>query len=115
MNPILAALATLIQPAINYAEQKLASVGAAVIASWAQILNTLENDQRIIMANVQAYWHAQYNAAVAAGENPLAAIGTASAHTLGEFIKEEGQEGSKVVQLTVTGMELAVENSLKTA
>jgi len=65
MNPILAALAALIQPAINYAEQKLESVGAAVLASF--------------------------------------------------FIKEEGQEGTKVIQMTITGMELAVENSLKTA
>lgn len=115
MNPILAALAALIQPALNYAEQKLESVGAAVLASFTTILAGMPNDQRIIMANVQAYWHAQYNAAIAAGENPLAAAGTASTHALGEFIKEEGQEGSKIVQLTVTGMELAVQNGLKTA
>lgn len=112
MNPILSALAVFIQPMINYAEQKLESVGAAFSGTLVTIASTLTNDQRIIGANCTAYWHAQYNAAVTAGETPLAAIGTASAHTLGEFIKEEGQEGSKVVQMTVTGLELAIENGI---
>lgn len=127
MNPILAALANFIQPAINYAEQKLESIGAAVLASFSTILGTLTNDQRIIAANVQAFWHAHYDAAVAAADavaaaatpgatssvsDKLLAVETASTAAFGEFIKEEGQEGSKVVTMTITALELAIENSL---
>lgn len=116
MSSFLAVLASLIAPLENYAEQKLESVGAAFLSAMGVVFNTFTNDQRVIAANVTAYWQAKYAAALAAGDGSLgakiAAIDTASAHTLGEFIKEEGQEGSKVIQMTITALEISVENSL---
>lgn len=115
MEALLAALASFVQPAINYAEQKLESVGAAFAGTMVTAVNQFTNDQRSIATKVTAYWQAQFSAAVAGGANPLDAIQTASTHTLGEFIKEEGQEGTKVVQVVITTLEIAFENSLKKA
>lgn len=114
MNPILAALATFIQPAIAYAEQKLASIGAAFLGSFGLLLNQFTNDQRTIGANCIAFWSAHYHAALAvAGTSELSAIEQASTATLNEFAKEEGSEGSKVTMMTTTALELSITNGLK--
>lgn len=113
MNPILAALATFIQPAIAYAEQKLASIGAAFLGSFGLILNQFTNDQRTIGTNCIAFWQAHYHAAIAAGASEISAIEQASTATLNEFASEEGSEASKVTMMTTTALELSITNGLK--
>lgn len=115
MNPILAALATFIQPAIAYAEQKLASIGSAFLGSFGLILNQFTNDQRQIGANVIAFWQAKYHAALAVtGTSELSAIEQATTAALNEFASEEGSEMSKVALMTTTALEMSVTNSLNT-
>lgn len=113
MNPVLAALATFIQPALNYAEQKLASIGAAFLGSFGLILNQFTNDQRQIGANVLAYWQAHFHAAVAAGADQFTAAEQATTATMNEFAKEEGSEVGKVASMVTTALELAIKNGLK--
>lgn len=114
MNVILAALATFVQPAINYAEQKLASIGAAFLGSLAVIGNAFTNDQRAIAVNVTAFWQAHYHAAVTAGTAEVAAIEQASTAALNEFCAVEGAELNKVAQLIISALEIAITNGLST-
>ncbi len=115
MNPFMAALATFIQPALVYAEQKLASIGAAFLGGIGAILNAFTNDQRGIGTNVIAFWQAHYHAALAiAGTTELQAIEQASTASLNEFCAEEGGEFNKVAQAVISLLEVSVANSLKT-
>lgn len=116
MNPILAALATFIQPAIVYAEQKLASIGAAFLGSFGLLLNQFSNDQRVIGTNCIAFWQAHYHAALAvAGTSEITAIEQATTATLNEFASEEGSEMSKVASMVTTALEIAIKNGLAPA
>jgi len=110
MNSVLAALETIIQPVVNYAEQKLASIGAAILAGLAVILAGFTNDQRAIIANVIAFWQAKYQAAVAAGASTIDAIEQASTASLNEFCNEESQEFSKEASAIITLLESSVKN-----
>lgn len=113
MSPFLAALATFIQPAIAYAEQKLASIGAAFLGGIGAILNAFTNDQRIIGANVIAFWQAKYHAALAVtGTSEIQAIEQASTAALNEFAHEEDSEASKIAGAIISLLELSVTNSL---
>lgn len=112
MNSILAALGAAIQPAINYAAQKLASVGAAFGAGLMIIALGFTTDQRGIFTNCIAFWQAHYHANVAAGQTPLAAIESATTATLNEFASEEAAEGSKEIRAIITLLESSVTNSL---
>lgn len=113
MNSFLAALSAVIQPAIQYAEQKLASIGASFAAGLTVIALGFTTDQRSILTNVIAYWQAQYHAAVAAGKSGFGAIEAASLAALNEFASEEAAEGSKEVRAIITLLESSVTNSLK--
>ena len=114
MNPFLAALATFIQPAINYVEQKLESIGAAFLGAFGAILHQFTNDQRQIGANVTAFWQAHYHANLAAGMSEIEALEKASTAALNEFAAEEKSEASKIVMMVTSAMEISVTNSLKT-
>jgi hypothetical protein len=111
MNPVLAALETIIQPAINYAESKLASIGAAFAAGLAVIAVGFTNDQRAIFANVIAFWQAKYKAAAATGISTLDAVEQATTAALNEFCSEEGAEGTKEIQAILTLLESSVKNA----
>lgn len=113
MNAVLSALSVLIQPAINYAEQKLASIGAAFLGSLAIIGASFTNDQRVIGANVIAFWQAKYHAAVAAGASPLDAAEQASTASLNEFAAEEGTEMAKITSMLTSALEISITNGLK--
>lgn len=115
MNPILAALATFIQPAIAYAEQKLASIGSAFLGSFGLLLNQFTNDQRTIGTNVIAFWQAKYHAAIAAGSSEIEALAVATTASLNEFASEEGSEASKITMMTTTALELSITNGLAPA
>lgn len=113
MNPILAALATFIQPALAYAEQKFASIGAAFLGSFGLLLNQFTNDQRTIGTNVIAFWQAHYHAALAvAGTSEVQAIEQATTAALNEFASEEGSEASKISGMVTTALELSITNGL---
>jgi hypothetical protein len=114
MSAFLAALGAMIQPAINYAEQKLASVGAALLAGFGVILNGFTNDQRVIGANIIAFWQAKYHAAVADGATPLNAAEQASTASLQEFCAEEGAEFQKEGMAIITLIESSVKQNLPT-
>ena len=105
MNGFLAALGALIRPEIDYAEQKLASVGAALAAGIAVIFNGFANDQRAIFANLTAFWQAKYHAAIAAGAVGVDAIEQASTATLQEFCAEEAAEFQKEKRAFITLLE----------
>lgn len=111
MNAILAALGTIIQPLLNYAEQKLASVGAAFVAGFGIILNGFSNDQRVIGANVIAFWQAKYHAAVEAGSSSFVAAEEASTAALNEFFSEEAAEFRKEGMAVITLLESSVKQS----
>ena len=112
MNSVLAALATLIAPALNYAEQKLESIGAAVAAGFAVIIAGFGNDQRSIMANVIAFWQAKYHAAIAvAGTTVISAAEQATTASLNEFCAEEGAEFNKEKLAVLTLLESSVKNA----
>lgn len=115
MNAVLAALAAIISPAINYAEQKLASIGAAFGAGLAVIALGFTSDQRLIFANVIAFWQAKHAAAVAAGASTIDAIEQATTASLNEFVAEESAEGAKEIQAILTLLESAVKNATSTA
>lgn len=112
MNAILAALGTVVAPAIDYLGSKLASVGAAFLAGLAVIGAGFSNDQRIIFTNCMAFWQAQYHAHVAAGQSAVEAIELASTATLNEFVKEETAEGSAELRAVITLLSASVRNNL---
>lgn len=112
MNPILAALGTIIQPAIVYAEQKLISIGAAFVSGFAVILNGFGNDQRAIGANVIAFWQGHYHQQITAGVSVTTAIENASTAALNEFCSEEGKEFQKEAGAIITLLESSVRNGL---
>ena len=112
MPAILAALGTLIAPLESYAEQKLASIGAAFLSAMSVILNGFTTDQRDIAANVTDIRQAKYHAAIAAVTSPTEAIAQASTASLNEFFNEEKADLSKVATLTVSALEVSVTNSL---
>jgi hypothetical protein len=114
MNGFLAALGAMIQPAINYAEQKLASIGAALAAGIVVIFNGFTNDQRGIAANIIAFWQAKYHDAVAAGATPLTSAEQASTATLQEFCAEEGAEFQKEGMALITLLSSSVKQNLPT-
>src|SRR5215467_4027232 len=111
MNAVLAALQVIITPVINYAEQKLASIGAALAAGLAVIANGFANDQRAILANVIAFWQAHYHANVAAGQDFVNAVENATTASLNEFCKEEGAEFTKEIQAILTLLESSVKKA----
>jgi len=111
MTGVLAILQTIIAPLEQYAEQKLASIGAAFLSAMAVIFNSFTNDQRQIATQCTAFWQAKYHAAVTAGASPLNAAEQASTATLNEFVKEESAEGAKIVSLITSALELSVLNS----
>jgi hypothetical protein len=114
MTPFLAALATFITPLINYAEGKLASIGAAFLGGVGAILNAFTNDQRAIGANVIAFWQAKYHEALAVGgTSEISAIEHATTAALNEFAAEEGSEMGKVAGAVISLLEISVTNSLK--
>src|ERR1700721_3333437 len=112
MSWVLTALGALITPLENYAEQKLASIGAAFGAGFMVIANGFLPDQRASFSQCLAYWQAKYAAAVAAGSSTLDAIGVASTATLNEFVSDETAEGAKEIRAIITLLESSVTNSL---
>lgn len=114
MNPFLAALGTIIQPAIVYAEQKLASIGAAFLGGLAVIGNAFTNDQRAEGSKLMAFWQAHYHANVAAGDNEITAIEKATTASLNEFCNDEAAEFTKIGSAIITLLETSVKNGLAT-
>jgi len=111
MSSFLAALGAIIQPLENYAEQKLASVGAALLAGLGVIFNGFRNDQRVIFTNITAFWQAKYHAA-AANSNPLEAAEQATTATLNEFCSEEAAEFTKEKAAFITLFASSVKQNL---
>lgn len=106
-------LSAIIAPLENWAEQKLASIGASFLSAMGVIFNTFENDQRAIAANVIAFWQHKHADARAAGASEIEALEQASTAALNEFFNEERADLQKVVSMTVTALEVSVGNALK--
>lgn len=109
----LTVLSAVISPLENWAEQKLASIGASFLSAMGLVFNQFENDQRAIAATAIAYWQASHIAAVAAGKSGIEAIEIASTAALNEFFNQERADLQKVVSMTVLALEISVANSLK--
>lgn len=94
MNPIvasiLAALSAAIQPEINYVEQKLESVGAALASGLLSLLLGYTSAQRAIFTNMIAFYQGKVKEAEAAGASTIDALESAFTATLNEFCAEEG-------------------------
>ena len=91
-NPLLIELGTIIKPLENWAEQELASVGSALLASVGPIFNSFIPAQQRVITQIQAFWQAKHAAAIAAGASEIDAIEQATTASLNEFIAEEGAE-----------------------
>jgi hypothetical protein len=113
VNNLLKALGAAIQPAIDYAEQKLESIGASVLSGIAAIFLHFTNQQRVIFANIAAFWQAHYHDAVAAGANPFDAIEKATTASLNEFAAEEGAEFRQEAMAFITLLSSAAAESQK--
>lgn len=108
---ILTALESIIAPELNYAEQKLESVGSALAAGVTVIFNGFFSSQRLIFTNISAFWQAKHKAALAADASALAAIEQASTATLQEFCAEEAAEFQKEKLAFITLLESSVKQS----
>lgn len=110
----LSVLSAIIAPLENWAEQKLESIGASFLGAMGIIFHQFENDQRAIAAQVIAYWQAQHITAMAGGKSAIEAMEIASTAALNTFFNEERADLGKVVSMTITALEVSVENSFKT-
>lgn len=109
----LTVLSAVIAPLENWAEQKLASIGASFLSAMGLIFNQFENDQRAIAATTIAYWQASHITAIAAGKSGIEAMEIASTAALNEFFNQERADLNKVVTMTITALEISVENAFK--
>lgn len=91
-NPLLIELGTIVKPLENWAEQELASVGSALLASVGPIFNSFLPDQQRIFTGMQAFWQAKHATAITAGASELDAIEQATTASLNEFCAEESAE-----------------------
>lgn len=101
-NPLLIELGTIIKPLENWAEQELASVGSALLASVGPIFNSFIPAQQRIFTGIQAFWQHKHAEAIAAGVSELDAIEQATTATLGEFCAEEGAEFNQEKMAVIT-------------
>lgn len=108
---ILAALEAVIEPAINYAEKEIASIGAAFASGLSIIAQGFLPAQRVVLTNVIAFWQAHYKANIAAGQDFINAVENASTAALNEFAGEEAAEGRKEIMAILTLLESSVKSA----